>query len=401
MASHTPVVIVDDADPAIIYEPANLWEHQAHQENVHGATWSGGYTNATAKFSINGTSYTLWGAVIPPKTDKLIRPPDGQVILDGVPQTPFVAATGDGNEDYYAYNYWGPANGSAGEHTIEIHVLYGDQEDHWPFILDYIEYVPLPATAATPSATSFTPSVAATPSATPPPSEATSGRGRPFVGPIVGSVLGAVAGLGICLVLALWWRRQKREKPHPILPAWSKDVLDQESQSSAAMTVSSASGPAINKRIQAASGTRSEPIADPLAPVPISPPPQGERTALLCPVSPVSASPRTPGLLVVANASGPGSPSNEGVRPLPDPVMPPPVPTFAPPAPATSPPSDSKSSARPAERRPLPPAPERPTTVFHSDSGIRFVPPPVAQAPLPDDSASVVLSEVPPEYTER
>ncbi|KAI9064894.1 hypothetical protein FKP32DRAFT_551368 [Trametes sanguinea] len=402
MASPTPVVIVDDANPAIVYEPASLWKHHDHQDNFHNGTWSGGFT---ARFSFNGTRYTLWGAVLPPKTKKLVSPPSGQVIQDGVPQTPFLASTGDGNDVYYTFNYWGPIDVPAGEHTIEIHVTNGDEENNWPFVLDYIEYVPLPSTVAAPSSTTA-PSASPSTSQTHAASETSARRSKPPVGPIVGGVLGAVAGLGICFLLAFWWLRQRR-KPHPVQPVWIKDILDEavaflpESKSSNTTTAPSSQFVTNSGRgeLRAVSGTKPSP--SPLLSAPTSPShplPHGEGDVLLSQVSPVSANPPRPGLWIVANASEPETPHGGG-QPLADSATPPPLATIVPSAPVTSTPSNSKDHARHAERRTRPPVPERSTTLFHSDSGMRFGPPP--PVPLPDDFASVVLSEVPPEYTER
>ncbi|KAJ2990980.1 hypothetical protein NUW54_g8318 [Trametes sanguinea] len=79
-------------------------------------------------------------------------------------------------------------------------------------------------------------------------------------------------------------------------------------------------------------------------------------TSLLSQVSPVSANPPTPGLLVVTNASEPESP-HDGVQPLADSATPPPLATSVPSAPVTLTPSNSKDHARYAERRTRPLSP--------------------------------------------
>ena len=56
--SASPVIIVDDADPAIDYGTPDLWNHTKYVGNFYDATYSAGYTNATAKLSFNGMSST-------------------------------------------------------------------------------------------------------------------------------------------------------------------------------------------------------------------------------------------------------------------------------------------------------------------------------------------------------
>ena len=56
--SASPVIIVDDADPAIDYGTPDLWNHTKYVGNFYDATYSAGYTNATAKLSFNGMPLT-------------------------------------------------------------------------------------------------------------------------------------------------------------------------------------------------------------------------------------------------------------------------------------------------------------------------------------------------------
>ncbi|KAH9899486.1 hypothetical protein C8Q73DRAFT_323529 [Cubamyces lactineus] len=198
MAS-TPVVLVDDADPAIDYETPDLWKHLSHQDSVHDATYSAGFTNATAKLSFNGTSVEVYVAVIPPSVADDIQPPSAILTLDGDATLPLTAGTSsDPSEPVYGFLLFQQTNLSAGAHTLEIAVSHGDEENNWPFILDYIQYAPVDVLTADLGESS--------PSGT--------GGDSSLVGPILGGVVGGLVVLSLFAFAVHRWivkRRQKRD----------------------------------------------------------------------------------------------------------------------------------------------------------------------------------------------
>ncbi|KAI0329583.1 hypothetical protein GY45DRAFT_1337426 [Cubamyces sp. BRFM 1775] len=201
MAS-SPVILVDDADPAIDYETPELWKHFSEQDSVHGATYSAGFTNATAKLSFNGTSVVVYVAIIPPTGFLVndIMPPSAILTLDGEDPTPPVTAgtAANSSDPMYGFPLYTQGNLTAGEHTLEIFVSHGDEGNNWPFILDYIQYTPVDGPTAglgesPPSATDNQSSL---------------------VGPILGGVVGGLVVLSLLAFAVYRWivkRRQKRE----------------------------------------------------------------------------------------------------------------------------------------------------------------------------------------------
>ncbi|KAI0658535.1 hypothetical protein C8Q70DRAFT_174628 [Cubamyces menziesii] len=199
MAS-TPVVLVDDADPAIDYETPDLWKHFSHEDSVHGGTYSAGFTNATAKLSFNGTSVEVYVAVIPPTGSlaNVLQPPAAILTLDGDVTLPLIAGSNP-SEPMYGFLLFQQANLSASTHTLEIDVAHGDEENNWPFILDYIQYAPVDALSAGLGESS--------------PSSADDDSSS-LVGPILGGVVGGLVVLSLLAFAVYRWivkRRQNKE----------------------------------------------------------------------------------------------------------------------------------------------------------------------------------------------
>ncbi|KAI0658534.1 hypothetical protein C8Q70DRAFT_934095 [Cubamyces menziesii] len=204
----SPVIIVDDADPAIDYGTPDLWNHTKYVGNFYDATYSAGYTNATAKLSFNGTSVEVYVAVIQPQTQKRIEVPEAIFTLDGAPSQPVAPGLAPNSlKPVYGFNMFVSGNLSAGPHTLEITVYHADKQDGWPFILDYIQYVPLDNTVV--AGGSGTVSSESSPSPTAPLLE--THRGSPL-GPVVGGLVGGFLMIALLAIAVYVWLRRRRRR---------------------------------------------------------------------------------------------------------------------------------------------------------------------------------------------
>ncbi|KAH9899487.1 hypothetical protein C8Q73DRAFT_787366 [Cubamyces lactineus] len=357
----TPVVIVDDADPAIYYGTPDLWNHTKYAADVHDATYSAGYTNATAKLSFNGTSVEVYVAVIQPQTQKRIDVPEATFTVDGAPSEPVSAGlTSNSLDPEYNFLLFASYNMTAGPHTLEILVNYADEEDGWPFMLDYIQYVPLDDTMA--ASSSSTASSSSSPSPTvAQASLAEKHRGSPL-GPVIGGLIGGLVFTALLAFTVYIWLRRRRRRilavPHCALTA---------------------SGP---------SRHMSEPKAFPVIP---------PRPLAIAPVPPLR--PAAPPIAVSAFLATPLSPTSGAASPV----------VESPTSPVTE-----RSALKPGSQRQLGSAAARllrsarraSVRVYHSDSGLRFGPPTARERgeggpALEDARSDDAYSEIPPQYTEH
>ncbi|KAI0832809.1 hypothetical protein BC628DRAFT_1335812 [Trametes gibbosa] len=400
MTTHS--VNIDDYDSADIdYQNPSLWNHQIGQQNVQGGTYTAGFTNAVAKFTFNGSEVLVFGVANPPPANHTnLLAPSISFSIDG--GTPNVVSSPPVKSPQYSYQFYDSHSLPAGQHTLQI--LVNNGEEDWPFVLDYIQYSPL--LSSTPSPASSSPGTSASASTTgiSTPSEAAnvSHKSHP-VGAIVGGVIAGVVGLSL-LAFVLWFcffrvRMQYSYKYHA---ATKVDLLDQEPkphvpsihpsttvfessyagderpfpsqhQSYGADSIYASTEPARAFSPDFTSSRPSSPSLGPGTPPamlarPGTPPAvfhTGPTTTVLYP--PGSTAPVVPSPLGKAAAAAAGGEGDAA----------------------------SVRSTAPV-----------PVTLFHADSGIRFVPvPPLGQEGDGEYGAAEVhpeveVSEVPPEYTE-
>ncbi|RPD81047.1 hypothetical protein L226DRAFT_565856 [Lentinus tigrinus ALCF2SS1-7] len=196
------------------------WDHQHGQANYKEGTFSTGYTNAQAELRFNGTSVTVYGVATPkPSENQTALPPSISVSVDGgIPAV--VVSNPDLQVTEYGHQFYDSRSLSSGEHTLQINVTYGEQD--WPFVLDYIQYAPLPTGAAS----GLGPTDGGL-------STATSRHSSVPVAAIVGSVLGCFALL-VAAALFRYFRYlksapTKKRGPYIYTSAAAKvDLLDHE-----------------------------------------------------------------------------------------------------------------------------------------------------------------------------
>ncbi|KAI0658533.1 hypothetical protein C8Q70DRAFT_1054687 [Cubamyces menziesii] len=373
----TPVVIVDDADPAISYETPDLWRHEDHQNNFQDGTYTAGFTNASAKFAFNGSTLAVYGAIVQPNTTKLVKPPSVRITLDGYSESFGTEVVQGDDSPIYGYNYFGPSDLAAGPHLLELFVEHGDMENNWPFLLDYIEYTPLSTSTTTSSANTATASPHSADSAI---------KSKPAVGPIVGGVIGGVVGLVLLLCAAYFWfsKRQRQRNSYTYQATKEVDLLDSEPRPIAPTTptIPASSIPGVLPYVNG--GSHLTPESASFAPTPAHTSAESAHA---------SHAPLTPPPHMVQAMPTQGSSS-----------------TSDPPASSSTANSPASSRPRDASVKGVSHAPSRPrlsatatsATIYHSDSGIRFAPPdPVQEAPPEDAHSDMAISEVPPEYTEH
>ncbi|KAI0774470.1 hypothetical protein C8Q74DRAFT_1368942 [Fomes fomentarius] len=216
---------VDDSDlQSITYDTKDLWS-PAELDGAYQATVTKGVAGAKASMQFSGTAIEVVGFITSAPN---VGPPAAQFSLDGkVAQT--VTAPNDGPTkqfDYFVFE--GLSSGS--QHTLEIVVL--NATDQYPFVLDYLIY--LPPKGATPTgsqsmASTSLPSITSTPS--PANANAQTSSGVP-VGPIVGGVVGGLAVI-VAACIAVWFLcfRRRRSNGQPYFYASSAkagDLLEHE-----------------------------------------------------------------------------------------------------------------------------------------------------------------------------
>ncbi|KAI0638556.1 hypothetical protein C8Q77DRAFT_1091677 [Trametes polyzona] len=375
-----PLLAVDDTSPAIVYEPASQWLHADHKDNVMNGTYSAAYANATATFVFNGTSVALYGVdLLPPDTGKPQRPPVVTFILDGEATSPQTVAP----ETQYAWLWFKEDGLDPGEHKLVARVDVADPAELWPFILDYIQYTPVGDAAQSQSAAGPTASVT---------DVGAGGTRRTPAGLIAGVVVAGVVGLALLALAIFLLLRRRKAKRGPVtpFPAEDEDLLEKDLKSppsrisippSTTVSGSTLVGgshppPSTTQPGQAAprsyedSPSRSSPSA----------------TVPFLRSLPGAAHPRTSSA-TTAHASAAATAHSLGTLP----GIAPPISTSR----ATRP-EKAQTAARP-QTAPRAQEAQSSRRVFHTDSGIRFVPPPEEH----DAQSEIAFSEVPPEYTER
>lgn len=114
----------------------------------------------------------------------------------------------------YSYHFFDSGTLSPGQHTLQILVNNGAQD--WPFVLDYIQYIPLRPTASSTSSRHPTGALTFAPTGTadtPPEVAVTHSKKSTPVGAIVGAIIAGLVGLGL-LAFAIWFyvfRLRKRD----------------------------------------------------------------------------------------------------------------------------------------------------------------------------------------------
>ncbi|KAI0329595.1 hypothetical protein GY45DRAFT_1324880 [Cubamyces sp. BRFM 1775] len=213
---------IDDNDTnAIDYQNPSLWNHQLGQQNVQGGTFTEGFTNAVAKFTFNGTEVMVYGVATPPPEKNNTLPPSVTFSIDGGSSNQVSNPTVKASQ--YSYPFYDSKTLSPGEHTLQILVNNGDE--NWPFVLDYIQYIPLPS--STGSISQATPGSSSTASTTASAVAGGSSTKSVNVGAIAGGVIAGVVGLGM-LAFAIWFYlfRLRRRDAYDYHAAKKVDLLD-------------------------------------------------------------------------------------------------------------------------------------------------------------------------------
>ncbi|OSD04468.1 hypothetical protein PYCCODRAFT_1465942 [Trametes coccinea BRFM310] len=389
------IVNIDDNDTNDIdYQNPSLWQHELSQQNVQAGTYTQGFTNAVAKVTFNGTEVMVFGVANPPPSKNGTLPPSVTFSIDGGSNN--LVSSPTVKTPQYSYEFYDSGKLSPGEHTLQILVNSGDKD--WPFVLDYIQYVPLSSSSSSlPSSSS---SSTLTSPSTSPTSATPNSQKSNHVGAIVGGVIGALVGLAL-LALGLWYylSRTKREGTFATEEIGKVDLLDyvepKPSVPSIMPSTTAVDSSYISPEIpfHRPSFAPDSMYAPSETGRPFSPE-YGSR-----PSSPKLRRPATPPAVLPR----PGTPPAITQRPATPPAV------FYPPAfypPGTNPPVvpsplGKQADADHASVR----SAAGPATVFHADSGIRFGPPPAPtteeeELGTADAHSDIAISEVPPEYTE-
>ncbi|KAH9854958.1 hypothetical protein C2E23DRAFT_883498 [Lenzites betulinus] len=390
----TQPVNVDDYDTnAIDYQNPSLWIHDLGQQNVQGGTYTAGFTNAVAKFAFNGTEVVVFGVANPsPAKNTTSIAPSISFSIDG--GTPNIVSSPPVKTPEYSHQFFDSHNLSAGLHTLQILVNNGEQD--WPFALDYIQYTPLVPSASSTTSQPTSTSVSASPSPTSSTAPATSSRAP--VGAIVGGVIGGLIGLGL-IVFALWFYlfRYKKHGTYHYHAATKVDLLEEEPKAHVVPFIAPSTTAFDSSYASNEHPAPHHPSYDPsYAPDSIYAPtaPDTHRTASYNP----SSRPSSPKLGYTHTR--PATPPAVMHRPGTPPAM------FAAlgSVPVVPSPLGKAMAGADADAVSV-------RSIFHADSGIRFVPVPVrAPTPAPalgegahaleDILSDAGVSEVPPEYTE-
>ena len=125
----------------------------------------------------------VYGVASPkPSGDENALPPSVSFSIDGGVPIPVVSDP-DLQDTEYSHQFYNSHTLSVGEHVLHMNVTHA--EDDWPFVLDYILYLPLP------------PSSQPGPSSVPPPPQASTSHTAAIVG-------GVAAGIVLLLAAALY-----------------------------------------------------------------------------------------------------------------------------------------------------------------------------------------------------
>ncbi|KAI0751005.1 hypothetical protein C8Q80DRAFT_1268302 [Daedaleopsis nitida] len=229
MSGQQSFYIVDDNDiQSIDYETRNLWfpllvkDDQAYQGTV-----TSGIAGAKASMKFQGTAVGVVGIV---SSVPNVGPPAAQFSIDGkIIQTTVAPnnASQDTQFDYFAFK---GLDGSS-IHEIEINVLNATTD--YPFVMDYMIYLPTEGVTPTGSQAAVTTSLPSITAAPVNNAADTKSSGAP-VGAIVGGVIGGVA-LIVATCIAIWFLcfRRRRSNGQPYFYASSAnagDLLESETK---------------------------------------------------------------------------------------------------------------------------------------------------------------------------
>ncbi|KAH9899476.1 hypothetical protein C8Q73DRAFT_787355 [Cubamyces lactineus] len=396
---------IDDNDTnAIDYQNPSLWDHQLGRQNVQGGTFTEGFTNAVAKFTFNGTEVMVYGVATPPPEKNNTLPPSVTFSIDGGSSNQVSNPTVKTSQ--YSYPFYDSKSLSPGEHTLQILVNNGDE--NWPFILDYIQYIPLPS--STGSESQSVSGTSSTASATAPAVAGNSSTKSNHVGAIVGGVIAGVVGLGM-LAFAIWFYlfRLRRRDAYNHNATKKVDLLDHEPKPPAPSifpSTTAADSTYVGEDVPyRQSGIGVESIyAHSIGPMEPSRPFSPEFGSRPASPSMLFRRPATPPAVI----QRPATPPAIMHRPATPPAMfyPAPIALYPPGSTVPTVPSPLSSKRGEADRASTRTAGA--PALFHADSGIRFAPPPppASSAEVAEDQEAVdthsdiAISEVPPEYTE-
>ncbi|KAI0638561.1 hypothetical protein C8Q77DRAFT_1070731 [Trametes polyzona] len=386
-------VDIDDYDAhAIDYQNPSLWSHQVGRQNVQGGTYTAGYTNAVAKLTFSGTEVMVFGVANPPPKNSSSLPPLLTFFVDGgLPNQVGAPSRLDAPQFSYRFFNSGPLN--PGQHTLQI--LVNNGENDWPFVLDYVQYIPLtPSTTASPTlASGSSDTLSSDPSATTALLAANLPKKSTNAGAIAGAVVAGIGGLAL-IICGFWFyffRLRKRAAE-----AHNHDVtkVDMFEQGKAYTGGDQSYGrPSYGPNSMYVPTEPSRAFSSEFMSRPSSPSLSHTR-----PATP-SATPHRPGTPPVTT-SRPGTPLTV-LHPIPTTLHPPGGTAPVVPSPLGKP---ALAEADSASVRSAGPA-----AVFHADSGIRFAPSTAASSHgggqvegRGDGVAFLDVAEldVPPEYTE-
>ncbi|GJE98622.1 hypothetical protein PsYK624_148560 [Phanerochaete sordida] len=227
----TPIQ-VDDADLSITYSGGwflggNTAPGTEFDGTTHGATANG----SRLAFTFDGTSVAVYGTIsgaptTPPSTSLFMVDNDFATAANVTPPQP--------PQPVYQHMWWSSGELSPGTHTLNV-VAQNVQEGDLVWI-DFVQYVPLPATSASASGTGLVlasgsaptssgssstaadpASSASTSSSSPTPSDtpalATTTHKTSHLGAILPAIIVPIALILLLLSAYVLWRRRKRTKP--------------------------------------------------------------------------------------------------------------------------------------------------------------------------------------------
>lgn len=132
----------------------------------------------------------------PMDSDNNATPPAATFSVDGIiPMT--VLSDPDIQVQEYAHQFFNSHALRAGEHVLQVNITHGTAE--WPFVLDYIQYIPLPDA---PSNGPGDPIAAA--------SSNPGSRQKVVAAVVAASVVGLIVILGLGALVVRYWMRSKK-----------------------------------------------------------------------------------------------------------------------------------------------------------------------------------------------
>ncbi|TFK92865.1 hypothetical protein K466DRAFT_594899 [Polyporus arcularius HHB13444] len=217
----TRPINIDDADSGDIqYLTADLWNHQVGKPNYQEGTFSEGMMNAQAEFRFNGTGVMVYGVASPrPSGEQRPNPPSVSFSIDGGIPIPVVSDP-DLQDTEYSHQFYDSHTLSPDAHVLSMNVTQA--EDDWPFVLDYILYIPL------------NPVLQPGSSGVAPPAQASAAKTSPHAAAIAGGVAGGIMLLLTAVLYGYLRRKALMDKHGPSINAVRKaarptvDLLDDD-----------------------------------------------------------------------------------------------------------------------------------------------------------------------------